>query len=639
MKSRLLPQNRNGKRPPSVRRWVNLDAQGDVVGGALKGVPFEVDFEYLNVPPFDCGAFLGIVSPVCAHGSYFIRGNAAVNRDIFTLYIDASTNSNLPPTPPTFLSTVVATASAPPAGGGGDGAGVGVASVSPVSAAGGANGGPTQVGSPAQPEDVAHAAVQQQLGQLVPLGQYRITIPGLSNEDRELLIDQASAMFDHIYAHLQLKRAIYGIDPVQRLRLLRLNHQLLNERDFQTAMIEIFIAERDLHTNYILPNAYSGKYAFLPFRIEEFYEPNNPQQRKYAITWVSPLNTNPALKVGLEVTHWNGSPINMAIERNANREAGSNEEAHRAQGINTLTLRWLGMSLPPDEDWVVIDCLDAGQAVELRFDWQVGDISTLGPALGGLAQGSAPAAIGRFHWGMDLKTAMLQHLRTLIFDPVRSKKQADARQTWGAANGAMPQAIPQNQSQFPEIFPTFGTIGRYGYIRLKTFEPPLINGNYDVDAAINEFIRILALMPREGLILDVRSNGGGIISFGERLLQLMTSRSIKPEPFYLLITQLALKISQGEWWLNGWTQSIQEGIQTGSAYSLGFPLTPEADCNNLGRKYSGPVVLITDALCYSTTDIFAAGFQDHQIGKILGVNQNTGAGGATVWDHRQMLQA
>mgnify|MGYP001212172563 CR=1 FL=1 len=51
----------------------------------------------------------------------------------------------------------------------------------------------------------------------------------------------------------------------------------------------------------------------------------------------------------------------------------------------------------------------------------------------------------------------------------------------------------------------------------------------------------------------------------------------------------------------------------------------------LGQR--NPVVLITDALCYSTTDIFAAGFQDHHIGTILGVDANTGAGGANVWEY------
>src|SRR3954449_2801001 len=66
---------------------------------------------------------------------------------------------------------------------------------------------------------------------------------------------------------------------------------------------------------------------------------------------------------------------------------------------------------------------------------------------------------------------------------------------------------------------------------------------------------------------------------------------------------------------------------------MAIPITSAKDANALGQEYAGPVVLITDALCFSTTDIFAAGFQDHQIGPVLGVHMSTGAGGANVWEH------
>jgi hypothetical protein len=75
VKQRLRPTNQDGRRPAMVRRWVNLNAQGDVVGGPL-------------LTPFTCGTFLGIVNPTCAHGSYFQLGNVAVNRDIFGTYIE-----------------------------------------------------------------------------------------------------------------------------------------------------------------------------------------------------------------------------------------------------------------------------------------------------------------------------------------------------------------------------------------------------------------------------------------------------------------------------------------------------------------------------------------------------------------------
>ena len=47
---------------------------------------------------------------------------------------------------------------------------------------------------------------------------------------------------------------------------------------------------------------------------------------------------------------------------------------------------------------------------------------------------------------------------------------------------------------------------------------------------------------------------------------------------------------------------------------------------------------MTDARCYSATDFFAAGWADHEIGPILGVDDRTGAGGANVWTHQLLMQ-
>jgi len=88
VKSRLRLANRNGHKPGMVRRWVNLDAQGDPVGGPLKGRPYQVDFDFPTLVAFGCSSFFGMVNPACAHSSYFKSGNLAVNRDIFGHYIN-----------------------------------------------------------------------------------------------------------------------------------------------------------------------------------------------------------------------------------------------------------------------------------------------------------------------------------------------------------------------------------------------------------------------------------------------------------------------------------------------------------------------------------------------------------------------
>src|SRR5262249_61379343 len=111
---------------------------------------------------------------------------------------------------------------------------------------------------------------------------------------------------------------------------------------------------------------------------------------------------------------------------------------------------------------------------------------------------------------------------------------------------------------------------------------------------------------------------------------------IRPERLHFINSPTTLQLCQApfpDFQLGRWTPSIQLAIQTGEIYSQGWPLDSVEDYNRIGQQYQGPVVLIIDALCYSTTDIFSAGFQDHKIGKILGAHKRTGAGGANVWEY------
>ena len=140
--------------------------------------------------------------------------------------------------------------------------------------------------------------------------------------------------------------------------------------------------------------------------------------------------------------------------------------------------------------------------------------------------------------------------------------------------------------------------------------------------------------PQNGLILDVRGNPGGNIRAAESLLQLFTPNRIQPELFEFINTPLTFQICKfapDDWDLQRWLNSIGESVLTGATYSAGFPLTKDEVCNGTGQVYYGPVVLITDALSYSATDIFAAGFQDNGVGVVLGTSGNTGAGGANFW--------
>jgi len=91
VQSNLRPGNRPSSsrlapKPALVNTWINLDAKGDLVGGAL-GHRFAVSREYLNLVPTGCSVKWTGYDLGCAHGSYFQPGNSQVNRDIFAAHI------------------------------------------------------------------------------------------------------------------------------------------------------------------------------------------------------------------------------------------------------------------------------------------------------------------------------------------------------------------------------------------------------------------------------------------------------------------------------------------------------------------------------------------------------------------------
>jgi C-terminal processing protease CtpA/Prc len=453
----------------------------------------------------------------------------------------------------------------------------------------------------------------------------------LSRKDRLRIVEQALLLLNMNYVHLPLKRAMHAVDPIQRLKLLRFRllemkeSQLPSEMQFHKRMIEIFASTRDLHTMYLLPAPFKDQVAYLPFLIDQYFERNRGgRAEKFVVSRVltqfyqSIPNPGPEvllLEPGVEVLYWNGVPIKRAIEINGETQAGSNVEARFARGLDNLTIRPLETSLPPDEVWVALTYQTrTGKILTLKQEWLV---HTTGSA------GTAPLAsrsTKKKRAAIDVKKTKINQVRQTFFSPPREVR---IRTSLEHAFHAEIRSVDGRE---------------FGYIRLFSFDVA------DPEEFVGEFARVLKSdgFPQEGLIIDVRSNGGGKIRAGERLLQLFTPRRIKPELFEFLNTPLNLEICRlapKSWYLSQWADSIAEAVVTGATYSSGFPLNSEESCNDIGQVYYGPVVLITDALSYSTTDMFAAGFQDNEIGEVLGTSDNTGAGGANVWWYQDLVNA
>jgi C-terminal processing protease CtpA/Prc len=462
----------------------------------------------------------------------------------------------------------------------------------------------------------------------------------LTAGQRITIIDQAEILVRDLYVHLPLKRAMHAVDPVQRLRLLRHRASKLSDREFHAELLDIFLDLRDLHTNYVLPDPYRGRLAFIGVLLEQYVESGEP---RWMVSKVfEHLVTDATLQEGATVTHWNGMPMELAVWRNAEREAGSNQAASYARGLENMTFRSLAMSLPPDEDWVDLRYEVNGNVHETRLEWRVFDsVSEIVSGASG-PEGLIEALRTplRYHVGVDLRTELVRRAKKQLFAPGAIQEERRVARFKGKRLG--PTQYQRAERIIPTTRPDDLTArevdtdaGTFGYLRLWTFH--MRDGG--IEAFILEVMRLLEEeFPSDGLIIDVRGNGGGYIIAAEFLLQLLTPERITPEPTQFVNTPATLDLTRRVSSMGDWKDSISQAIETGAQYSEGIPLSPPEVVNQVGQIYHGPVVLITDALCYSACDMFAAGFQDHGIGKVIGVDANTGAGGANVVSQADLRQ-
>jgi hypothetical protein len=438
----------------------------------------------------------------------------------------------------------------------------------------------------------------------------------LSLRHKQWIVRQALVMLDENYVHLPMKRAMHAVDPVQRLKILRDRldsvaseedlQEELDEVGFHRALLEVFYSLRDSHTCYELPRFYDGKIAFLPFMVEDIYEDD---RRKYIVSAIVPGCAHEGFAAGVEILDWNGMSIDRAVRNHAHQCMGSNPDARHSEALMSLTLRVLKQTPEPDHDWATVGYLTADdQREEKRFSWKVATlprepVPTRRPAT-------------THEMAKNPKLEVLKIMRRHLF--ARAKNEI--------------------KTKHDDVFsarPVMTARGKVGYLRIWSFELD------DEEAFRDEFISLISKLPQNGLIIDVRENPGGRMTAAEYILQTLTPRRIEPQPVQFINTLLNQSLVNAKRPgkdlpdLTAWRSTIAEGLQTGAVYSAAYPKSDPQKCNNIGQKYFGPVVVIADALTYSAAEMFAAGFQDHRIGPVLGTDKRTGGGGANTWEYEK----
>jgi hypothetical protein len=445
----------------------------------------------------------------------------------------------------------------------------------------------------------------------------------LSTAERTQIVDTFSELIEGLYGHLPLKRSMYAIDPIQRLRLLRQRVGTIDDRELHAELSDTMTALRDAHTRYIGPTALTDHVATLPFLVEAYGEPS---QRRYIVskTALEARRIRDRHFVpGVELLRWNAVPMDRAVDLHAERETGGRPDSRRSRALESFTFRALQYGPPPDEDWVIVEYRDLrGKRREVRFDWHV------------VKPGKAPTAgrpeRSRRAFAIDPAAETTRRGKKLLFAP--DLWYADQRPRARRRRPEPPAVGEWIDTEFQDVVAAKivkTRSGTFGYLRLWSFDV-----GDDVEF-IDEVIRLLSMLPQRGLILDLRANPGGLVWAAERMLQLFTPHEVTTTRFSMLATPLTRAMAdaqQNREELEPWRDSLNLAVSTGDEYSRAAPLTPGEDANDLGQLYGGPVVCVVDANTYSSGDLFAAGFYDNDIGTLVCVDAATGAGGANVWE-------
>lgn len=487
----------------------------------------------------------------------------------------------------------------------------------------------------------------------------------LGPEQRRALLEVLERLLGGAYAHLPLKRARYGFDPVHRVRILRTQSDDMDDAQFRAQVNDIIVQLRDLHT--FVDWVGRGKdVAFLPFAVESYSDQGVP---RYVVTQVllPPITARPqgcapgppeptpqSFLAGVEIEYWNALPIDVAVRRHGEQfAAGGRDDSRRALAVTSLTHRPLRYYEPPDEDWVDIGYrqVDArGQRGTLRwarFFWHTLNTDSV-DRLRKAADERAAAARG------ETPKKGCTTRRSINVVAAEIGKAKALRYATAALQGGRPEPTATRGRGGPgtqlDVLDTKlgsllrasvlqgigGSEGRhYGYLRIFSFDTD------DPAGFVAEVERLLRLLPQNGLIVDVRDNSGGTINAAEWMLQLLTPNPIEPVRFSVLATDFARGYCQArrnreEY--DGWLPSLRASVRSGELYSSAEPISSPEDCNDRGQAYGGPVMLVANANTYSSGDLFCAGFIDNAIGRYCSVDNSTGAGGACVVDFAELLR-
>ena len=496
----------------------------------------------------------------------------------------------------------------------------------------------------------------------------------LTHDECLLVVNQAQVLFSEYFVHLKQKEASKAIRPHQQLRLLRTEleeRSLENDHsasgnspmssvEFHKRMMDIFLAMKDGHTRYIPWHRGEDATAQLPFRVRRYRCICNGGSDRYVVS----LNQNDldeyierhkirneleTFEHAVEVTHWNGVEIKTAIEKVGEDYYGSNADAHRAEGIYHLTNRNLKFGRTPTEDLVTLTYIPNNKRYrkprEIQFGWEINNKLIRPNNLKFGDQFALQERTSQLFFGPRCSCDS-ENSPPLTVNPITIEEKCNSE------SGCEPEE-KEYRPEYIRRITLLDNGNQYLYVGVFSF-------HQNQATRINQVFNLLVKEKRKyrGLIIDIRGNRGGKFVFAEQLLRLLSPEYLQPTLFQIRPTNRMLDLSYTYPMFSSWNKSLLEGVRTGAQYSTALPISLRTDIetrdtidqswirdlfelvkgHSLNKeRWKIPLCVLADARCYSSADIFAAGIADNDLGEIIGPDRVTGAGGASTFSHKALM--
>lgn len=440
----------------------------------------------------------------------------------------------------------------------------------------------------------------------------QITLPAYTPEEKQLVAEQAKLVLSDLYVNRERKIQFYGLanDPVPAASQVALEARGLADEDLHARLETIFQSQHDHHLSYRFPEPYACYRSAMPFSLAQAYAPDGQ-----LVVAVSSLTAEPKIlavdaqfakiAVGDVLLSYDGLPAFEAAKALENLGGGSNDAGRVRSAIQLMTYRSQRQHKLPGRDLLRLSFKNRlGEVYDLEVPWVTWGVPTcLNPQTGG-GLGRLAKQDGSDEYQVEFEKLYKPHKRSSESEAVTDTEEPTLH--WDVINNEY---------------------GRFAYLRLDSFVPETLQ----VPQVVMLVKKLLQneLAGTDGLIFDLRDNGGGMITYGESLVQLFTPKNIAPLGFRLLNSQANRDIFRlNPVWGDDFGRALDVAQTIGARYTVAIPFATASQLNDVAQAYFKPVAVLTNSSCYSTCDMTTASMQDHGVATIWGEDGATGGGGA-----------